>query len=359
MNQIIDRLLLLAGCLFMVNYDKGLNEYVLILLIAISISEFNFAIQRKWFWYVSMISYLVVCIFSTNSLVFLPLVLYDSVSYGMYALTGIGIAEYCMYFFQMTVFQRFYFFFLFLVMLSQGLRTRKVTSLHDECLELKDTSKELQIVMEARNREIQQNQDYQIHMATLQERNRIAREIHDNVGHMLSRSILMVGATMAINQDAALQQYLTEVKTTLDDAMNSIRSSVHDLHDDAIDLRIATKQLVDEFLFCPIDLDYDMGKHVDRKVTLCFLAIMKEALTNVSKHSNASQVEIVMREHPAIYQLMIKDNGTKQEQAKEDGIGLENMQERVRGLKGTVNITKEQGYHVFVMIPKEKQIRES
>jgi signal transduction histidine kinase len=42
-----------------------------------------------------------------------------------------------------------------------------------------------------------EKQDYEIYLATLRERNRIAREIHDNVGHMLSRSILQIGALKA------------------------------------------------------------------------------------------------------------------------------------------------------------------
>ena len=45
-----------------------------------------------------------------------------------------------------------------------------------------------------------EKQDTEIYLATLKERNRIAREIHDNVGHMLSRSILMVGALKTVNQ---------------------------------------------------------------------------------------------------------------------------------------------------------------
>ena len=41
-----------------------------------------------------------------------------------------------------------------------------------------------------KNKDLLEKQDYEIHVATLKERNRIAREIHDNVGHMLSRSLL-------------------------------------------------------------------------------------------------------------------------------------------------------------------------
>ena len=69
-------------------------------------------------------------------------------------------------------------------------------------------------------------------MATLKERNRIAREIHDNVGHMLSRAILQMGALSTVYEEEPLHGQLLKVNDTLNLAMNNIRESVHDLHDD-------------------------------------------------------------------------------------------------------------------------------
>lgn len=116
-----------------------------------------------------------------------------------------------------------------------------------------------------------------------EERNRIAREIHDNVGHVLSRSILLVG------------------------------------------------------------------------VKYCFISIVKEALANVSRHSNATEVKITVREHPALFQLSMEDNGKEIEYNKQDieGIGLTNMQERVNGLKGNFRIAIEDGFRIFITVPKD------
>ena len=54
--------------------------------------------------------------------------------------------------------------------------------------------------MEQKNKELLEKQDYEIQVATLNERNRIAREIHDSVGHLLSRSILQLGALKAVHR---------------------------------------------------------------------------------------------------------------------------------------------------------------
>ena len=100
----------------------------------------------------------------------------------------------------------------------------------------------------------------------MRERNRIAREIHDNVGHVLSRSILMTAACKTINKNDALDPLLGNLEESLNGAMNSIRSSVHDLHDDAVDLEDAIKGLVKDFTFCPVKLTYDMSRQIPREV---------------------------------------------------------------------------------------------
>lgn len=352
MLGIIDRLLLLVGCSFLLDLSGQMKLSLVVILTAVIISEFTYVIQWNWLFHSTTIAYLVACIAEPEFLWLLPLVLYESLKrkkiyYGIF-----GGILYFYNFPHMTTFDRFYLFFVFTYMVIIAIRTMKQNQLHKKYIELLDDSRQMEIIMNAKNNEIAAKQDTEIHLATLQERNRIAREIHDNVGHMLSRSILMVGAATAINKDENLTECLSELKNTLDQAMTSIRTSVHDLHDDSIDLEESVKSLVSEFTFCPMTLDYDMGKDVERKVKLCFLAILKEAMANIIRHSNATRVEVVLREHPAIYQLLISDNGTCSKNVSSDGIGLSNMKERVNGLDGKITITKEHGYRIFVMIPK-------
>lgn len=216
----------------------------------------------------------------------------------------------------------------------------------------RDDSVEHQLILKEKNRQLLENQDDQIYIATLKERNRIAREIHDNVGHMLSRSILQVGAMLAICKDETLKPHLTTLKETLDTAMNSIRNSVHDLHDESVDLKNALESLVDNFTFCSVQLDCEISKHIPKDVKYCFLAITKEALNNTMKHSNATKVTVTVKEHLAFYQLLIEDNGTKNTSVDTSGIGLSNMKERVENLHGIIHINAENGFRIFVSIQK-------
>lgn len=222
---------------------------------------------------------------------------------------------------------------------------------------LRDNSVEQELSLQEANRRILENQNDQIYIATLRERNRIAREIHDNVGHMLSRSILQTGALLAICNDKSITPHLSALKDTLNLAMDNIRSSVHDLRDESVDLNAALNELVQQFTFCPVRLQYDMSRQIPKNIKYCFLSIAKEAMNNIVKHSNATRVQITVKEHPAFYQLLITDNGSVK--APEDmtevttgGMGLQNMRDRVEALHGILHISDQQGYRIFISIPK-------
>ena len=88
------------------------------------------------------------------------------------------------------------------------------------------------------------------------------------------------------------------------------------------------------------------------KIKYCMISIVTEGYQNAIKHSNGTQVEITVREHPGLYQLLFSDNGSNAK-LKENGIGLHNMEERVRELSGTISFSVESGFRIFVSIPKE------
>lgn len=223
----------------------------------------------------------------------------------------------------------------------------------------RDDSVEKNLLLREKNQSLLEKQDYEIYTATLRERNRIAREIHDNVGHMLSRSILMVGAMKAVHGEGSLKEPLCRLEDTLSAAMTSVRESVHDLHDEAINLKEVLESLTGEYTFCQARLVYDMGYEVPREIRYGFIAIVKEALNNVMKHSNATQVWVVAREHPGLYQLVIEDNGTTEGVKKRAeygrGIGIRNMKDRVDAFGGNLEIRTQKGWRIYITVPKKAE----
>ena len=224
---------------------------------------------------------------------------------------------------------------------------------------MRDASMEHDMLMEQMNHQLIEKQNAQIYNATLKERNRIAREIHDNVGHMITRSILQVGAIGVINTDEKLKAPIADLKSTLDTAMDSMRKSVHDLYDESVDLRQALAKLKPTDSAFAFSLEYDCEDDVSRDVKYAFIAIAKEAVNNAVKHSNGDEIRIIVREHPAFYQLEIMDNGTSVDERSlsgetGDGIGIKNIKERVAAIGGTMRIKADDGFRIFVTLMKKK-----
>lgn len=305
----------------------------------------------------------------SDLLLFFPLLLYQTLSAELFPLAVAELPLWGFLVFQINRFPAvlcllgiFGFILSFFLWLYAG----KYQTLYQDFHQIRDDSEEHALLLSEKNKALLEKQDYEIYAATLRERNRIAREIHDNVGHVLSRSILMTAACKTINKNDSLDPLLGSLEESLNGAMNSIRSSVHDLHDDAIDLEDAIKGLVKDFTFCPVNLTYDMSRQIPREVKYSLISITKEGLSNVMRHSNADSVNILLREHPALYQLCIEDNGTpgngipdiqteadiNKEGNTSGGMGLSNIRDRAKALGGTVQITQENGFRIFVTIPK-------
>ena len=239
------------------------------------------------------------------------------------------------------------------VLLAFLLRRRTVVQLFlgRQLFRARDDGAEIRILLEERNRSLLEKQDNEIYTATLRERNRIAREIHDNVGHMLARAILMVGALKATCRDPASAESLGHLGDTLDHAMNSIRSSVHDLHDSSVNLEDSLYTMAREFSFCPVSVQFQMSPDLPREIKYSLIAIAREALVNISRHSNATEASITAIEHPGFYQFIIRDNGDSADPPDISGIGLENISARVSALKGSLQIRTSGGFCIYITIP--------
>lgn len=311
--------------------------------------------------YILTVGYMMAGICRQEMWMFLPVILYNMLEFysALYAVFGAGLTAYvCVVYADVYGIQTVFFTLAGVaaaVLLQR--RTEAMEKLEQEYKKSRDDSKELTLMLEKKNQNLLEKQDTEIYMATLKERNRIAREIHDNVGHMLSRAILMVGALKTVNQKEQLKIPMEQLEQTLNEAMTSVRKSVHDLHDESVNLKEVLESLAEEFTFCTVRMDYDMGYDIPKEIKYSFIAIVKEALNNVMRHSNATEVHVLVREHPWLYQLIIEDNGTKgtneADIGENDGIGIQNMKERVRMLQGTMQVQKQNGFRIFITIPKQ------
>lgn len=205
-----------------------------------------------------------------------------------------------------------------------------------------------------------EQQSEAVYTATLEERNRIAREIHDNVGHMITRSLVQMQALKIMNHDKAITPAIESISVTLDEAMTAIRRSVHALHNESIDLAIevneASSILKDRF---NVDVITSIDIPASTEITETIVAIVKEACTNISKYSNGDKVEVQVAQNITFWRIRIHDNGKNASQSAQSvailntkGMGLNDIRERVLNLGGRCEITQDkEGFTVFATIP--------
>jgi histidine kinase len=196
------------------------------------------------------------------------------------------------------------------------------------------------------------DQNNRIENAILSERNRISRDIHDGLGHLTSRAILQLGALMVVEKDPVKKDALNEIKNTLSEGMTEVRRSLHNLQSESINLKAEIDKLIGEFSFCRVSFSYGLTSDFDMAFKYSILYIIKEALTNVSKHSNASLVNITLVEMKTATYLKISDNGTNPP-AKDGGMGLFSISKRIEDLGGKVEISTQDGFRIFATIYKK------
>ncbi len=356
MCRLTDKILLLICCLFMIALIPWNTSFIVGFFLIITISSTNYFFYSMKYSLSMSILYMIVMLIFPSCGVFFAVVFYDLLYWNAkLAVAMLFLSSIC-YLPHLPFVCLVYFGLCCSIAYLLHYKTKHYNDLEKNFRKIRDDSKELNLLLNDKNRALLEKQDSEIYTATLRERNRIAREIHDNVGHMLSRSILMVGALKAMNQDYRLAESLQQLDVTLSSAMDNIRESVHDLHDDSVNLREAIQGLIDGFTFCKISYVYDMQLDLPKALKYCFISITKEALSNIMKHSYATQVYVTMREHPGLYQLIIQDNGSgvSQNFYTNHGIGLVNMRERIQQLNGTLQLHTTQGFQIFITIPKER-----
>lgn len=352
MRGIIDKLVLLFfGLLLLLTTAPDFKPIIILLcvFIALAADEFFSSLPSS---YILFGSGVLLSIFIPDVLFFLPVLCYPLCVRRPTPVLLFSVFPVIRSFFTFDeIATCFLVSFLLGVALLLSYRERKLTQISSDFIQLRDSDTEEKLSLQEKAQTLIENQDAGIKIATLQERTRIAREIHDNVGHLLSRSILQVGAMLTVKKD---DESLLLLKESLDAAMQGIRSSVHDLRDDALDLETSTKQLLADYSSYHTYFEYDIAPELPVAITYCFLTITKEALANITKHSNADTIRISMKEYTSLYRLSITDNGTDiQISENNTGMGLENMQARVASLKGTIRFVTQNGFHIFVTIPKD------
>jgi len=188
-------------------------------------------------------------------------------------------------------------------------------------------------------------------LATMEERNRLARELHDSVKQQVFAAAMQVGAARALvehNPEAA-QTSLTEAETLVHQAQQELTTLIRELRPAALEgkgLAAALRNCVTDWSrqsHIPAEVRIRGERPLPLPLEQALYRVIQESLTNVRRHSSASRVDIDLSWCDNAVTLTIADNGQgfDQSTANHKGVGLQSMRERVEALGGRLQITSQ------------------
>lgn len=227
----------------------------------------------------------------------------------------------------------------------------------------KDENERIRKLNEQLNQANDQLRDYAINMermTEMRERNRLAREIHDTLGHTLTGIIMGADAGLALFDVAPEEskKRIQIVAQSARDGLTDVRRSIKALRPDALErstLAQALEGLVENFrLTTSAQIAYfreteELELAQDEEDAL--YRVVQEGLTNAVRHGRAERIEIRISRAGDVVSVNVRDNGTGSP-SLEEGFGLRHMRERLEMLGGTLrygNLDKdaEDGYTGF------------
>lgn len=191
------------------------------------------------------------------------------------------------------------------------------------------------------------------------ERKRLARELHDTIGHALAGMAVGVDAciTMIDKNPQLAKAQLKIISKAIRKGMKDVRNSLNKMRPDFLQqyrLKEAIEKMKEEIsdvTDLKINLNYQIDETgFDTKIEDILFRVIQESITNSIRHGLATVVDIDIYKENNLLCLKIKDNG-KGCKAINYGFGLKQMVERVSQIRGDINFYSENGFTTEIKIP--------
>lgn len=239
-----------------------------------------------------------------------------------------------------------------------------------------DITRSKEIEGQLRNsREQMSELSFHLESAKEEERERIARDIHDELGSTLVaikiETALLAGKLPSSESPAGLRDKAHSIEALIDRAMSTASRVARELRPGILKefgLQAAIECQAEDFsqrtgISCRVHCD-DEGIEPDEKTSLAMFRVLQEALTNVAKHAHASMVVVRLRREKGRIALEIRDNGrgiSEADLSKPKSFGLRGIRERVNSLNGefTIALGEQGGSHLALRFPDARQTEQT
>ncbi|MDJ0708240.1 MAG: sensor histidine kinase [Leptolyngbyaceae cyanobacterium MO_188.B28] len=191
------------------------------------------------------------------------------------------------------------------------------------------------------------------------ERTRIARDIHDSLGHTLTTLDVQLELAQRLYERGSeqVQQALDTSKILASQSVQEVRRAVTTMREEPFDLNAALMHLIESFASNPsltVKSKIDLPK-LPLQTNHQLYCIIKEGLENIRKHSQAQSIQLLGQTFPDVVIIKLEDDGVGFDPAQPNhGFGLRGMQERAQLVGGSMRVdsTPGQGTCVQIRIPR-------
>ncbi len=203
--------------------------------------------------------------------------------------------------------------------------------------------------------------------AETRERNRLAREIHDTLGHTLTGIAAGLDACIVLVDaaPAVVKKQLEKIRETARHGIVDVRRSVKKLRPDDLEklpLQQAIKKVIAEFSASSgveiqlVELGWPEKLREDEEEVI--YRIVQEGITNARRHGKATKVTVTCGLEPGRFYIIIADNGEGCAETKQ-GFGLRHMEERLELLHGRLRYWSDKGFTLEATIPMGKNVMDN
>ncbi|MBD8069376.1 sensor histidine kinase [Bacillus sp. PS06] len=193
-------------------------------------------------------------------------------------------------------------------------------------------------------------------MAEQLERNRIAQQLHDEVGHELTASILAFQAFEQLwkeNDEEAAKEMFYEAQQRLSKSAVYLRETVHNIKP-VTELGIeGLQEISDRFTLCPVNFQvFGDTSNIPAHLWSILYPCLKEALTNTIRHAKPTMVKITLDISPHILRLSVFNDGVmKESYGHGHGTGLRNLRHRAKAVGGSISTDTTNGFLFICVLP--------
>lgn len=218
-------------------------------------------------------------------------------------------------------------------------------------ISIRDFYEEKNQTLEKNRLKILTTKELENHNSVMMERERIARKLHESVGHTISASILQLEALKVIS-DKNIKSGIDNIQNNLKNGMFEIRETLHNLKKSSFDLELKVKEILDNLDGVEYFVKIVGLEDINLNFKFDILSIIKECITNTIKHSDATKITINIFKNKKYIILNFSDNGSKFVKADniKYGIGIISIIEITEKYFGNINFNYDNGFNVHLIL---------